>query len=292
METITVFTLITILGVVSVFPLTSLTGLFSFGQGAYIAIGAYTAGLMAIHLHMTLVPCIISGLLVSGIIALIVGYPTLKLRRDYFALMSLFLGEAVMSVLNQFGAVTGGAAGLSGIPKMVGVWGIAGGTVVVIFMVASLKYSRFGRMCLAIKNDELAAKSFGIQVFRVKMKVYVLSSMIAGFSGVLYAFYLQFIDPNMFGWTRSSELVIFLFFGGSNSLTGSILSSIVLTALPELLRFASELRTVIYTLIIILTLNFRPQGIMGEHELSLRWMKTRITNRLDRQKPEYTVKGS
>ncbi len=267
MESIVVFTLITILGVVSVFPLTSLTGLFSFGQAAYIAIGAYTAGLAAIHLKLPFGVCMVIGVVASGGLSVLVGYPTLKLRRDYFALMSLFLGEAVMAVLNQFGAITGGAAGLSGIPKMIGVWGIVLGTVVVIFMSACLKYSRYGRMCLAVKNDELAAKTFGIDVFRLKMKIYIFTSMIAGFSGVLYAFYLQFIDPNMFGWTRSSELVIFLFFGGSNSLTGSILSAILLTALPEFLRFASELRIVIYTLIIILTLNFRPQGLFGDREI-------------------------
>jgi branched-chain amino acid transport system permease protein len=105
------------------------------------------------------------------------------------------------------------------------------------------------------------------------MKVYVLSSMIAAFAGVLYAFYLQYLDPSIFGWTKSSEWVIFLFFGGISSLTGSVISTIMLNILPEVLRFASDLRIVMYTLIIILVLNFRPQGLMGDRELSFKWLK-------------------
>jgi len=149
----------------------------------------------------------------------------------------------------------------------------------VIVLVAMFKYSRFGRMCLAIKTDELAAKSFGISVFATKMKVYVFTSMIAGFAGVLYAFYIQYIDPNMFGWTTSSSWVIFLFFGGTVSLTGSVLSAVLLTMLPELLRFASELRTVIYCVIIIGVLNFRPQGLLGDREITdlYHWIKDKFT---------------
>ena len=110
------------------------------------------------------------------------------------------------------------------------------------------------------------------------MKVYILTSMIAGFAGVLYAFYIQYIDPNMFGWTTSSSWVIFLFFGGTVSLTGSVLSAIILTMLPEMLRFASELRIVIYCVIIIVVLNFRPNGLLGDKEISdlFKWIKRKI----------------
>jgi len=273
MESIIVFTLISIIGVASIFPITGLAGLFSFGQAAYMAVGAYTAGLLAVKFNLPFIWCLVAGIASAALLALIVGYPTLKLRRDYFSLISMFLGEAVASVLSQFSAVTGGAAGLSSIPKYVNIYGVLIGTVLVVIFVACFKNSRYGRMCLAIKNDELAAKSFGISVFSLKMKVYVLSSMIAAFAGVLYAFYIQYLDPNIFGWTKSSEWVIFLFFGGISSLTGSVISTVLLNILPEVLRFASELRIVMYTLIIILVLNFRPQGLMGDRELSLKWLK-------------------
>ncbi len=263
-------TCITIIGVVSIFPLTGMTGLFSFGQAAYMAIGAYVAGIAAVKFGLPFWVCLLLGVVVSGIMAVIIGLPTLKLRKDYFALMSLCLGEAVTAVLNKFGTVTGGAAGLSNIPKMATMPMIIISTVVVVAMVGLFKNSRFGRMSLAIKTDELAAKSFGINVFAHKMKVYVFTSMIAGFAGVLYAFYLTYIDPNLFGWTRSSEWVIFLFFGGINSLTGSVLSTILLTTMPEVLRFASSARIVMYTVLILLVINFMPKGLLGEKEFSLR----------------------
>lgn len=277
-ESVFVFTLITVIGVVSIFPLTGLTGLFSFGQAAYMAVGAYIAGILAVYFNMPLIVCMAAGVVGCGLLSVIVGFPTLKLRRDFFALMSLFLGEAIKAVLNASGDITGGAQGLSSIPKWIGLPGVIVGTVIVVALVAFLKYSRFGRMCLAIKTDELAAKSFGISVFATKMKVYVLTSMIAGFAGVLYAFYIQYIDPNMFGWTTSSSWVIFLFFGGTVSLTGSVLSAIILTMLPEMLRFASELRIVIYCVIIIVVLNFRPKGLLGDKEISdlFKWIKQRF----------------
>lgn len=262
-------TCITIIGVVSIFPLTGMTGLFSFGQAAYMAIGAYVAGIAAVKFGMPFWACLLLGVAISGIMAVIIGLPTLKLRKDYFALMSLCLGEAVTAVLNKFGTVTGGAAGLSNIPKMATMPMIIISAVVVVAMVGLFKSSRFGRMSLAIKTDELAAQSFGINVFAHKMKVYVFTSMIAGFAGVLYAFYLTYIDPNLFGWTRSSEWVIFLFFGGINSLTGSVLSTILLTTMPEVLRFASSARIVMYTVLILLVINFMPSGLLGEKEFSI-----------------------
>ena len=262
------FTAITVMGVVSIFPLTGLTGLFSFGQAAYMAVGAYVAGICATRLELSLVPCIIIGVLASGLVALVVGIPTLKLRRDYFALMSLGLGEAITAILRKFSNITGGAAGLSNIPKRVAPIAIVIAAIAVIIMVACFKNSSYGRMSLAIKTDELAAKSFGINVFEHKLKVYLFTSMIAGFTGTLYAFYITFIDPSMFGWTKSSEWVIFLFFGGINSLTGSVLSAIFLQIMPEVLRFATEARIVTYTVMILLVINFRPQGVLGEWELT------------------------
>lgn len=261
-------TCITLIGVVSIFPLTGLTGLFSFGQAAYMAIGAYVSGLCAIKLGLPIFVCIILGVMASGIAALIVGFPTLKLRKDYFALMSLALGEAIAAVLNWLGKWTGGASGLSIAKTNDSVLFIVISAVAVIVLVALLKKSRFGRMSLAIKHDELAAKSFGINVFWHKMKIYILTSMIAGYAGAIFAFYQGFIDPASFGWTKSSEWVIFLFFGGVNSLTGTIISTIFLQLLPQLLQSFVEWRVVIYCVLILIILNFRPQGLMGEHEIT------------------------
>jgi branched-chain amino acid transport system permease protein len=103
--------------------------------------------------------------------------------------------------------------------------------------------------------------------------------MIAGFGGVLYAFYAQFLDPSLFGWTASSEWVIFLFFGGVNSLTGSILSTILLyTALPVILMKYADLQVIMYSILVLLILNFKQGGLMGEKEFTLHWLKTRIVH--------------
>lgn len=267
------FTSLTTMGVVSIFPLTGLTGLFSFGQAAYMGVGAYVSGILAVKLGVNPIIAIVIGVLAGGILAFIIGMPTLRLRSNYFSLMSLCLGQAITAILNKFSVLTGGAAGLSNIPKAVGLPTILIATVCVIVLVACFKVSRFGRMSLAIKQDELAARAFGINVFTHKMKVYVFTSMIAAFAGGLYAFYIQYIDPNMFGWTRSSEWVIFLFFGGVNSLTGSVISAITLNILPEVLRFATEARIAMYCIMILLVLNFRPQGLLGEKELSFAWLR-------------------
>lgn len=270
---VTIFTCITLLGVLGVFALTGLTGLFSFGQAAFMGIGAYVSGLAVIKMGLPFPLAILLGIIVSMVAAAIIGYPTLKLRRDYFSLVTFGFGEATAALLNYFVNLTGGASGLVGIPQKTDVFLVVVSTLVVIWMMRNLKYSKFGRMCTALKNDELAAKSFGINVFAVKMKIFILSAAIAAYAGALYGFYTTYVDPSMFGWTKSAEWVIIVFFGGINSLTGAVFSGILLTALPEILRFASEYRTALYCVLIIVVLNFRPKGIFGEYELSFQSVK-------------------
>lgn len=265
---ITIFTCITILGVLSVFMLTGLTGLFSFGQAAFMGIGAYVSGLLVIKLGVPFPLAVIGGILISVIIAALIGYPTLKLRKDYFSLVTFGFGEAIAALLNYFVQFTGGATGLSGIPKKTNLTLVVISTVVIIWLIRNFKNSKYGRTCIAIRNDELAAKSFGIDVFGIKMRAFILSAAITAYAGALYGFYVTYVEPMMFTWNQSAEWVIMVFFGGVNSLTGAVFSAIFLTALPELLRFASEFRIVLYCALIIIILNFRPTGLFGEYELS------------------------
>ena len=131
-------------------------------------------------------------------------------------------------------------------------------------------------MCIALKTDEIAAKSFGIDVYRLKIKIYVVASMIAAVGGICYGLRNRVISPDAFDWSASSEMQILLFFGGSNSLTGSVLSAAVLKVLPEFLKgielfgiSLQDCKTIIYCLLIIVVINFPTQGIMGERELRL-----------------------
>ena len=192
--------------------------------------------------------------------------------------LSVGFSNMVASIVILLEKWTNAAIGFSKIPKVKGlVWIMLGVTVLIIFMVRNLKYSRFGRMCIALKNDPIAARSFGIDVYRLKVKIYVLSSVITAVAGIMYGLRNRVIMPDAFGWSASAEMQIFLFFGGTNSLSGSIISAVVLKLLPEFLRGITVLgqslqncRTILYCILIIIVLNFRTQGILGEHEISFK----------------------
>lgn len=268
---------ISVITVCGVFTMTSLAGMFSLGQAAYMSICSYLTFCLAKYLSLPIWLTAIIGITASGLVALIISLPTLKLRRDYFTLLTVAFGEMVSSVVILLDKYTNAAIGFSKIPKVKGlVYIILGITALIIFMVRNLKYSRFGRMCIALKTDEVAARSFGIDVYKLKIKVYVLASMIAAVGGICYGLRNRVISPDAFDWSLSAEMQILLFFGGTNSLTGSVISAAGLKVLPEFLKgvtlFGVDLqsfKTVIYCLLIIVIINFRTKGIMGERELSL-----------------------
>lgn len=281
---------ISVITVCGVFSMTSLAGMFSLGQAAYMSICAYLTFCLAKYLNMPIWSTAIIGIAASGFIAFVISLPTLKLRRDYFALLSVAFGQMVSSIVILLGDYTNASIGFSKIPKVKGlVYIILGITALIVFMVRNLKYSRFGRMCIALKTDEIAARSFGINVYQLKVKVYVLASMIAAVGGICYGLRNRVISPDAFDWSLSAEMQILLFFGGTNSLTGSILSAAGLKVLPEFLKgitlFGIDLqsfKTVIYCLLIIIIINFRTKGLMGESELSIEALR-RIARRSKRK---------
>ena len=170
---------ISVITVSGVFTMTSLAGMFSLGQAAYMSICAYLTFCLARYLSLPIWLTAVIGLAASGLVALIISLPTLKLRRDYFALLSVGFGQMVSSIVILLGDWTNASIGFSKIPKVKGlVWIILAITALIVFMVRNLKYSRFGRMCIALKTDEIAARSFGIDVYRLKVKIYVLASVI------------------------------------------------------------------------------------------------------------------
>ncbi|MCX7031439.1 MAG: branched-chain amino acid ABC transporter permease [Spirochaetes bacterium] len=147
--------------------------------------------------------------------------------------------------------------------------------VVILFITANLKRSRFGRDCIAIRNDELAAGMMGINVYRQKIKVFVISSAITSYGGALYAFVVMFIEPNLFDWLESAKLIVITFVGGLNSLTGVILTSLIYYTFGEFFRFIDVWRDVLLAFVVLLTTIFRPNGIFGDWELSLRGLARR-----------------
>ena len=259
---------ITLVAVSGIYVLTGLTGMFSLGSAAFMAIGAYVSGLLVMKLSLPIWLAFIIAIAASVIIGYLIGYPVVRLRRDYISLVTLGFGESVAQLLIKMSYITGGANGLIGIPRKVKMGTAVTCAVIAIAIVALFKTSKYGRQCISLKGDELAAKAMGINVTRIKTIAFLLSCALLTFAGCLYAFYMGYVDPNIFGWKKSADFVIMVFFGGVNSLTGSTLGAFILTALPEILRKLASYRYIVYSILVLLIINFKPDGIFGEWELT------------------------
>lgn len=267
------FTGITLIGVLGAYLVTGLTGLFSFGQAAFLAIGAYVSAVLVKHGAVPFPAAVAVAVATGALFGLVVGFPTVRLRRDYISLVTFGFGEAIIAVLNNSANTTGGAMGLSGIPKYTSPLVVLASVVVCLFVVWNYKHSKFGRQCLALKTDELAAKAMGIHVTRLKLVTFVLAAAMTSYAGVLYGFFTTYVEPGAFGWTVSAEWIIIVFVGGINSLTGAVVAALLLTGLPEMLRAASEWRITIYCVVVLVIINVHPSGLLGERELSLRALR-------------------
>ena len=263
---------ILMIGMLGVYVLTGLTGMFSMGQAAFMAVGGYTSAMLSKYMGYPIYVTIPLAILVGAICGFLIGIPAVRLRRDYLAVVTLSFGEALVAFLNNT-ASTGGALGLTAIPRRTTPWLIVGILVVIIALVWNLKKWRFGRECIAIKSDELAAASMGINVPVVKLIVFTLAGAITALGGALYVHTTGYIDSASFGWDQSSLWIVMVFFGGINSLSGSIFAGIILGLIPEILRFSNELRIIIYCAIVLFIINFRPQGLFGEVELDFKTIR-------------------
>jgi len=266
--TVAVFSAITTLGVLGTFVLTGLTGLFSLGQAAFMGLGSYTAALAVVKYGIPFPVAVLLAVLLSVGVAYVIGFTTLKIRQDFFALVTFGFGEALRAVMDESVKYTGGAMGFSGVPQLTTPGLACGSLAVAVWLIYNVRRSKFGRDCLAIRTDELAAQVIGINSFAHKLRVFMLGAGLSAFAGALMAFFTTYVEPAMFGWMQSAIWIIMVFFGGRDSLTGTIIGATMLSALPEVLRFASEWRVLIYCVIILLIINFRPAGLFGRWELS------------------------
>ncbi len=264
---------IIVIGMLGVYVITGLTGMFSLGQAAFMAVGGYTAAILAKNLGLSIWLILPASMLVGSILGFLIGIPVIRLRRDYVAVVTLGFSQALVALLNNAASVTGGALGLSGIPRYTSKPLIVAVLVLVTAGIWQLKKSRFGRECIAIKMDELAAASMGIDVAKTKLLVFVLACAISALAGCLYVHTTSYLDSASFGWDQSSMWIIMVYFGGVSSLTGSIFSGILLSMIQEIFRFSAEWRTVIYCVIVLIIVNFRPQGLFGETELDLKTIR-------------------
>lgn len=258
---------------------TGVLGQIALGHAGFMSIGAYTAALITKSFMADLAPgtqvpiplylmALIAGGIVAALIGLIVGLPALRLRGDYLAIVTLGFAE-IIRVIIEYLDFTGGAQGLRGISKMTNLTVIVAITVAVVFLMFTLGRSRQGRAIISIREDEIAAESSGINTIYYKTMAFVVSAFFAGIAGGIYAHSMGILTAKTFGFMKSVEILIFVVLGGMGSFTGSIVAAILLTVLPELLRQFADYRMLVYSIMLVVVMIFKPSGLFGRYEFSL-----------------------
>lgn len=242
--------------------ITGLTGQFSFGHAAFLSIGAYTSALMSLHLQTPFLVNLLVGGLAAALFAVLLGIPSFRLTGDYLGITTLGFGEIVKVVIINM-KITGGAAGLGGIPRETNIFLVYGIIAVTIWGLYRLQNSRFGRALLAIREDEIAAESMGINPLLYKIKAFALGTFLAGISGALFAHMMQYLNPSDFGYAKSFDILNYVVLGGLGSIPGVILGTSVLALAPEFLRFVRDYRMLIYGALMVTMMIFRPYGLLG-----------------------------
>ena len=259
---------INLIAVLGLSLMTGFTGLFNFGQAGFLAVGAYTATILTTRYAAPFPLALLAGMLVSALASFLIGYPTLRLKGDYFAIATLGFAEVVRLLVENLEKLTGGSRGIPRITTYTTLPVTLGMTVVALWLMANYVRSRHGRNCVAVREDELAAESIGINSFRYKQISFAINAALAGLSGGLLAHYVGFIQPSMFGMIKSTELIVMVIFGGMHSITGAVFAAVALTSLPELLRAAQAWRLVAYGVLVVVIMVVRPEGLMGSWELT------------------------
>ncbi len=295
------FILINIILAISIY-ITLSSGQLSLGNAGFMGIGAYTSALLTIHFEVPILVGVIVGAIVASIFGVLIGIPALRLHGVYLAIATLGFGEVIRVIFVNWESVTQGAIGLSGIPHLgrelftslkgmgfePAMIGLKNNQVVylLVFILLLLinilliwffirqNKSRVGRAFAAIKMDETAAESMGLNITYYKVLSFTQGAFLAGFAGALYAHVMAYISPSDFAYHRAIEILIFSVFGGSEVIWGAIFGATFMTILPEALRFINEYRYMIYGIILILMMAFRPQGIIDVSVLQ--WIKKNV----------------
>lgn len=267
---------INIILAVSLNLITGFTGQFSLGHAGFMSIGAYTCAIITLRYSTVwgFVGGLVAGAVCAAIVGFLVGLPTLRLKGDYLAIATLGMAEIIKILFrNVLESITNGAAGLSGIPQFVNWPWLFVLTVGTILLIKNFINSSRGRACISIREDEIAAEAMSINSTKYKVLAFVTGAFFAGIAGAIYSSYYFFIEPNLFGFQKSIDILVIVVLGGMGSLSGSILAAVLLGLISTYLQSFSELRMVIYGVLLIVIMLFRPQGIMGSKELSLSLMK-------------------
>jgi len=270
--------LINIILAVSLNLIVGFTGQLCLGHAGFMSIGAYVSAVLTQKAGMPFIVSIFIAAIIACVFAALIGYPTLKLTGDYFAITTLAFCEIIRIIIMNIDLV-GGARGFTGIPRETNFTLAFLFMVVTVIVIYNIIHSSQGRAMLSVRENEIAAESMGINAFKYKMIAFIIAAFFAGLAGGLYAHYMGYIQPASFDFNKSIDYLTFVVFGGMGSLSGSIIATIVLTFLPELLRGLGEFRMLIYPLALIILMIFRPQGLLGDKEVSLNVFKKLLPNK-------------
>lgn len=255
-------------------------GLLAMGQAAFVGVGAYTSAVLAVRYNLDASVTITAAMLMAGFVGALVGFPALRINGDYLFIVSLGFNLIVIDVILQWGDVTGGATGLTGIPTMhlfgvdLGVGApfylaVVGFVVLSLVITQAIASSRFGLTMEAIRDDEIAALSVGIATAAPKIYFFAIGSALAGLSGALLGYYLAYVGFRSFDVTASLLIFQMAVIGGLGRISGSVVGACIIILLPELLRPLQDYRLLLAGFLIVILMATRPQGILG---------KTKITN--------------
>jgi branched-chain amino acid transport system permease protein len=263
------------------------TGQVSFGHNAFVAVGAYVSAILTSTYGWPPLLALVASLFGTVIVAMIAGYPTLRLRGHYLAMGTLALGLMVVDIATHWDAVTRGTFGISGIPPL-GIgglelssdrqyfyvyWALAGASILATWR---LRHARFGRALCAIGGDEHAARGLGVDVTRYKLMAFIVSAAFAGLAGSLFAFFVSYISPEIFGLYMVATSFTMLYVGGIGTTFGPVIGAVVVTLVPEALRGVNQAREISYGVLLLLILLFAPRGLSALSEI--RWRPSRSSS--------------
>lgn len=258
---------INIILAVSLNLINGFTGQLSLGHAGFMAVGAYTAVIMTTKMDYPLLAGLVGAFLAASAAGFVIGVPTLRLKGDYLAIATLALGEIIRVTLQNIDYVNG-PAGISGIPKLTTWAWLYGAVVLTILVVVNLINSSYGRAIISVREDEIAAELMGINTTKYKVMAFVIGAGFAGLAGALYGHYFYIIKPETFNFMKSFDILVMVVLGGLGSTTGAVIAAIFITVLTAALQPFPEIRMILYALILIIVMIYRPQGLMGNKELS------------------------
>jgi branched-chain amino acid transport system permease protein len=274
---------INIILAVSLNLINGITGQFSIGHAGFFAVGAYTSAFLvttvanSVRSGFSFLPStgqdaillligIAGAAVLSGIAGLAVGIPSLRLRGDYLAIVTLGFGEIIRVFILNIDAI-GGSRGFTGIPRLSNFFWVYLFVVIAVLTVHNLAHSSYGRAFISIRDDEIAAEAMGVDTTRFKVLSFVISSMFGGIAGALFGHFTMYLHPNTFTFIKSFEIIIMIVIGGLGSIEGSILGAILITVILEVFRGFGPYRLVVFAITLILIMIYRPQGILGSRSL-------------------------